>query len=769
MTRQKQNWTAILPVPDDVETPVITHPKLGSPKRSWPYYDANGGLLGFACEFLDFDVIRKQPFVFLYCQNDKGERSWRWEKAFPHPAPLFNLDMLAQQEGAEVIIVQTEREADAVTRLFPEVVAVTWPAMEAAVNSTDWRPLKGRKVCVWPANHPKCIGIMNGVVLQVRPIAGEISILSPPEGAEANWCAIKATKEDNPRANVRVLSASDSNARPAAPPPSEANFPFKCLGYDHGSYFYKSDGQNQVIKLSAVAHAKSNLLTLAPLLWWESSFPGPKGCDWDAAVDLLLRTQERVGPYDHEKVRGRGVWTDNGKAVIHLGDHLRCEGKDYNIRDFGTSYIYESRPSLSEEHVEPLTTKEAYTYLSLCDRPTWKRKIYGRYFAGWCTIATICGGLEWRPSLWATGPSGSGKTWLNEHMLMPMLGKLRVYALGKSTEAGIRQMLQNDALPVIIEEAEQDDKRQDEHIQSILTLMRQASSETGAKIYRGTTTGQCLEYSIKSAFYFSSIGIGARHHADQSRITILELVTGKGAMAEKRFTQFAVDVAATITPEYAARFRSRAYKLLPVIRKNARVFSDAVTALLHSKRTGDQVGVLLAGAYSLCSENEVGMDVAMEWVRAQDWEEEREQDQAKDEVRCLQTLLQTPIRVQTENRSFDRHISELIAISKGDSQDPNIYPTTADEYLRQQGIRVIDDWVCFSNTSRSIHNALKETPWMNNYPRLLQRIQDAEPIERMRFTPGVSTRAVRIPIGVVMSEEPVAQEETHDNDTRTEG
>ena len=46
----------------------------------------------------------------------------------------------------------------------------------------------------------------------------------------------------------------------------------------------------------------------------------------------------------------------------------------------------------------------------------------------------------------------------------------------------------------------------------------------------------------------------------------------------------------------------------------------AVTTVRGEQRVGDQLGALLAGAYSLYSDNTISYEDALEWVRSHDWE-----------------------------------------------------------------------------------------------------------------------------------------------------
>lgn len=70
-----------------------------------------------------------------------------------------------------------------------------------------------------------------------------------------------------------------------------------------------------------------------------------------------------------------------------------------------------------------------------------------------------------------------------------LLGDFALPVVGNTTEAFIRQALRSDALPVVIDEAESNEKADQQRIQQILALARYASSETRASIGKGSAAG----------------------------------------------------------------------------------------------------------------------------------------------------------------------------------------------------------------------------------------------------------------------------------------
>lgn len=109
--------------------------------------------------------LGKPTFVFHYatgvvCRWEHADGSkdlrpaikvgdeWKWA-AMPAPRPLYRLDQLGT---GQVIVVEGEKKADALAALFDDVSVVTWAGGARAIRQTDWKPLAGRKVIIWPDN-----------------------------------------------------------------------------------------------------------------------------------------------------------------------------------------------------------------------------------------------------------------------------------------------------------------------------------------------------------------------------------------------------------------------------------------------------------------------------------------------------------------------------------------------------------------------------------------------------------------------------------------
>jgi hypothetical protein len=143
----------VMPVPQDAPRPCFDHRSYGSPNGVWPYKDANGDTLFYICRY-EPPGGTKQVLPWTYWDDENGT-GWR-AKAPPSPRALFNLDQLAQLPGAPILIVEGEKAAvglngqGGAAALLPDHVVTTSMSGAKAAAKSDWSPLAGREVVVWP-------------------------------------------------------------------------------------------------------------------------------------------------------------------------------------------------------------------------------------------------------------------------------------------------------------------------------------------------------------------------------------------------------------------------------------------------------------------------------------------------------------------------------------------------------------------------------------------------------------------------------------------
>jgi putative DNA primase/helicase len=144
----RSRWASIRP-PQPEPAAHKAHIVRGIPERVWCYRDVDGAALGYIYRFKNSEG-GKEIIPLSWCKNElTGAEEWRW-MAFSDPRPLYGLDRLADKPDAPVLVVEGEPCADAGANELPHLAVVTWPGGGKAVDKTNWMPLSGRDVIIWP-------------------------------------------------------------------------------------------------------------------------------------------------------------------------------------------------------------------------------------------------------------------------------------------------------------------------------------------------------------------------------------------------------------------------------------------------------------------------------------------------------------------------------------------------------------------------------------------------------------------------------------------
>lgn len=172
------SWEAIQPIPDEaMQARPARHYRHGKPSMLWTYRDPQGRPLMLVCRFdlkADSDGKRRKEFAPLtWCKSSQtGKHEWRWQ-GLPPRRPLLYLDKLAARPNAPVVICEGEKAADAAASLLSDYVATCWPNGSKAWNKSDFTPLKGRDVLLWPDNDEPGITCMDALAQHLTSIGAQ--------------------------------------------------------------------------------------------------------------------------------------------------------------------------------------------------------------------------------------------------------------------------------------------------------------------------------------------------------------------------------------------------------------------------------------------------------------------------------------------------------------------------------------------------------------------------------------------------------------------
>lgn len=151
------NWAPKIPAPLSLPKTLPDFPKNTELGDIYHYRDSDGQLMFAMIRFnlngvdglplLDENGKRKKTFSPLSCDGQK----WAY-KAVLKPWPLYNLDLISSRPNDPILIVEGEKAANAVRTVLPEFIPTCWPHGVGSWKNTDFEPLSGRNVVLWPDN-----------------------------------------------------------------------------------------------------------------------------------------------------------------------------------------------------------------------------------------------------------------------------------------------------------------------------------------------------------------------------------------------------------------------------------------------------------------------------------------------------------------------------------------------------------------------------------------------------------------------------------------
>jgi putative DNA primase/helicase len=788
---EEVDWRPMVPPPDGVRDP-------NAELRKWDhvfvYCDRDRNRLRYVVrdDAKGGQDKKIRPLTYGYLKDKyhaDGETGWHL-KGPNDPKGIYGLEKL---DGRPVLLQEGEKKTDDVQKLLPGHACLSLTFGTGGQNHNDLTPLGGMAVICSPDHDGGGKDTMRGVAARLRELGATVMLLDHtgqpdkwdlgnavtgemPDGTRKDPWTAKQLAEylkaravpdlDEPDgdvdADVDLGEPSDDDAEWKEDPATwggelDGIIP---LGFNNNIYHYLPKKGGQVVSLTPNGHSELQMRAMASDEYWYGlkQFEKPKGgFDWKGAAGFFMRSCQTLPIYSPDRLRGIGAWIDGERCVLHRGEHLVVDGHVHSgLRLPGKqSFVYERKASLTKTIAPPISTADAHKLGEIIKSMRWEKPIYGTLMSGWIAVAAICGALKWRPAIWVTGGSGAGKTTLDTNIVSPILEGICERMASTSTEAGIRQILGNNALPIIFDEAEAEGWTDKQRIQHVLDLVRQSTSEGGAAIVKGTQsqTG-AIRYTMRSCFMFLSVNVTINRQADESRITVLSLENPpQGDLeAQAHYDRLIEQIAALVTAEYCAGFVARAVMLMPVIRDNAETFKRAVAAKLGSARVGDQVGTLCAGAYSLHSSNRITLAEAIDWVDRQDWEEATSADAVTDEQRLMDKLLSRTITVQSiATGTVSRTVGELLKAAAGHDDMP---AGPAEDALKRCGIipqaptKTQDGGMWVANRHPALADYLKDTPWSSptSWRRALKRYPGAKSSVAQLYFAGVYSRAIFVPV-----------------------
>ena len=373
-------------------------------------------------------------------------------------------------------------------------------------------------------------------------------------------------------------------------------------------------------------------------------------CDWQAMGGGVVDACIQAGPFDPSAARGTGVWdAGDGALVVNGSDALwRTDGQPQDR--FGGDHVYPRGSKLGVSADTPqATAAEGSSLLDAIATWQWSRESDPFLMLGWIGHAYLSGAAPWRAHVSLTGARGTGKSYLQD-LIARVLGRAAMKCDGDSTPAGIRQRVGNDALALIVDEAEADGKK----LAEILGFLRSASS--GAEVLRGTQDQSGTSFQLRVSGLVAGIVPPVLNAADQSRFIRLEL---SGVNADAAATPHALvsdhEAAEALGLKLFARMVNawgRIKNAKKVLRKH----------LGGDPRYADTIAPILASAWCILSDAELDDAEAQAFVADMKLDAERARVvDAKDENDAFDHLLAKGMKVQIDGKMLELTGADAIA------------------------------------------------------------------------------------------------------------
>lgn len=602
--------------------------------KEYVYTDVNGEEL---LKVVRYEIGEKFPDKKAFIQETKEKGEWVAKNKLALN-PLYNLPEINSNLRATIVVVEGEKTAEAAKKLVAprsnSFVVSCWAGGAQGWKKTDWSPLYKRNIILVPDNDTpgntamlsisaELTGKANVSILQLGKILQKEEKWDIADGGVSSEELLTLLTASIPIEQINLKECNDEEIG------LNRDRKYMILGHKEGQYYFLSRDGGNIVSFSSqqlMSESAWGEIYADGTYWKRVSEKSNAGFGNKEKINVgfsLMKKCKEAGSYSPEKIRGRGVWLDEGRVVLHLGNKIYVNKKEVNPCDITSNFIYPNFPGFYKDDFDfnsELTDEESNKLLALArDMNFMERELSYRLYLGWLISAMVAGCLTWRAHVWISGEAGSGKTFYQDNITKFVLGDMAFNPYGSSSEAGLRQTLTADSRPVILDEAEQDEgnsKRRD----AILEMIRVSSS--GGEIIKGTSHHTSVSFTIRSMFCLSSIGVGLRKQSDETRFVLLDLITRKMGPEERiEFLQDSLKKLKSLQSvhNFSQKLLARLINHLDDFLNNVEVFKGAIASTVGNTRDGDQIGTLLAGYYFLESTHRYTLDEAINLVKCYDW------------------------------------------------------------------------------------------------------------------------------------------------------
>lgn len=185
--------------------------ELGAPVATYRYYDTRGNVIASVVRF-EPDGTRASKTFRPYCHKTIDGVT-KWMAGAPDLRPLYRLPDIATTQT--VVLCEGEGCADKLAEVgIPATSAMQ--GAKAPIDKTDWSPLAGKTVIIWPDNDPPGFEYAKAVSERLTSLGCKVLGITPPADVPAKWDAADCVAEGRD-AHALVSGAAPVSVAQAKP------------------------------------------------------------------------------------------------------------------------------------------------------------------------------------------------------------------------------------------------------------------------------------------------------------------------------------------------------------------------------------------------------------------------------------------------------------------------------------------------------------------------------------------------------------------------
>ena len=184
--KEESKWVSIKPNKDDLAPSLERMPnckiaRYCKEEARYSYKNEKGELLFYTVRLVNKKGEKSVLPLSYGFEKEKNEAPhWAFKAFQSNDRTLYNLQLLQEHPTSKVILVEGEKTADAANRLLNKhgMICLTWLGGAKATNRTDWSPLIGRDVIIWPDNDKPGFEAAKNVCTKLRMVgANSVSVV----------------------------------------------------------------------------------------------------------------------------------------------------------------------------------------------------------------------------------------------------------------------------------------------------------------------------------------------------------------------------------------------------------------------------------------------------------------------------------------------------------------------------------------------------------------------------------------------------------------